>query len=131
MEKVKFDKQETINLLKMLTSTDTENQVIALKALNNADLENYFGELLVLYKYSKISPILWEKECPNAWNKLQFHLSNLNLTSGKCLSILIENKSSKASLELYLEFFVSSMIGFMEQLGYPTDKFNINFELKE
>ena len=44
---------------------------------------------------------------------------------------MTEHKASKASLELYLEYFVGDMITFLDQLGYPANKFNINIELKE
>ena len=132
MEKVKFNKEETKNLLGMLQSTDMENHTVAFEALNNADLKNYFGELLVLYKYSKKSKSDWEKQCPNAWGILKKHINHSEtLTSGKCLSLMTQHKASKNSLELYLEHFVVDMVGFLEQLGYPADKFNIKIELKE
>lgn len=134
MEKVKFDKEETKNLLGMLKSTDDENHTVAFEALRNADLKDYYGELLVLYKYSKRPSGDWEKKCPEAWKMIGKNIesaSAINLTSGKCLSLMTEHKASKASMELYLEHFVVDMVGFLEQLGYPADKFNINIELKE
>lgn len=134
MEKVKFNKEETKNLLGMLKSTDKENHVVAFEALKNADLKEYLGELLVLYKYSKIAASEWEKQCPEAWAVIKKHVdtsSPIALTSGKCLSIMTDNKASRAGMELYLEHFVGDMVGFLEQLGYPADKFNINIELKE
>ena len=134
MEKVKFNKEETKNLLGMLQSTDLENRVVAFEALKNADLKNYLGELLVLYKYAKVPASEWEKECPEAWKMITKHVdanSPTALTSGKCLSIMTEHKASKNAMELYLEHFVVDMVGFLEQLGYPADKFNINIELKE
>lgn len=137
MEKVKFSKEETKNLLGMLKSTDTENHTIAFTAINNADLTEYFGELLVLYKYAKLNISVWKKECPNAFsiidNLLDMSKSGVStgLTSGKCLSIMTENKASKEAIELYVEYFMTDMIGFLEDLGYPTDKFVINIEFKE
>ena len=92
------------------------------------------GELLVLYQYAKLPVSEWEKQCPKAWLIINKHVdssSAVALTSGKCLSIMTEKKASKASMELYLEYFVVDMVGFLGQLGYPADKFNINIELKE
>ena len=134
MSKVKFDKEETKNLLGMLKSSDVENHTVAFEALNNADLKDYFGELLVLYKYSKRTTSDWEKQCPGAWKMIGKYIesaSAINLTSGKCLSLMTEHKASKNAMDLYLEHFVVDMVGFLEQLGYPADKFNINIELKE
>ena len=132
MERVKFDKEETKNLLSMLTSSDEENATVAFQAIENADLTAYMGELIVLFKYSKITQAIWEKEAPKSWLKLQkYFLDKSNMSSGRCLSIMIDNKASKESIELYFEQFVTDMMGFLEQLGYPADKFNINIELKE
>jgi hypothetical protein len=44
---------------------------------------------------------------------------------------MTSENASKSSIELYMEYFVSDMIGFLGQMGYPADKFNINIELKE
>lgn len=132
MSKIKFDKEETKNLLNMLKSGDSENHTIAFQALENADLKNYKGELLVLYKYAKLSASTWQKEAPKAHKILsKLTVSFDNLTSGKCLSIMTSDNASKDSIELFLENFVVDMVGFLEQLGYPADKFNINIELKE
>ena len=132
MSKIKFDKEETKNLLNMLKSGDSENHTIAFQALQNAELKDYKGELLVLYKYAKLSASTWEKESPKAYKTLSKQLISFDgLTSGKCLSIMTSNNCSKDSIELFLENFVVDMVGFLEQLGYPADKFNINIELKE
>jgi hypothetical protein len=134
MEKVMFNKEETKNLLGMLKSTDKENHTVAFEALKNADLKKYLGELLVLYKYAKLPASDWQNHCPEAWIIINKHVDSstaIALTSGKCLSIMTEQKATKASMELYLEHFVVDMVGFLGQLGYPADKFNINIELKE
>ena len=131
MSKVKFDKEETKNLLSMLTSSDEENATVAFQAIENADLTDYIGELIVLFKYSKISQSKWETQAPKVWLKLQkYFVDKTNMSSGRCLSIMTDNKASKESLELYLEYFVTDMMGFLEQLGYPADRFNINIELR-
>ena len=133
MAKLKFDKEETKNLLNMLKSSDSENHTIAFQALDNADLKNYKGELLVLYKFSKLGKATWETEAPKAYKVLSKEsiFGEDGLTSGKCLSLMTSNNSSKDSIELFLENFVVDMVGFLGQLGYPADKFDINIKLKE
>lgn len=132
MERVKFGKEETRNLLSMLSSPDEENAAIAFQAIENADLTNYVGELIVLFKYSKIAQSVWESQAPKAWMKLQnYFVDKSNMSSGRCLSVMTDCKASKESIELYFEHFVTDMIGFLEQLGYPADRFNINIELKD
>jgi hypothetical protein len=133
MSKVKFDKEETKNLLSMLKSEDSENHVIAFQALENADHKKYVGELLVLYKFSKLPKDTWQTEAPKSYKVLNktAALGDNNLTSGKCLSIMTSNGSSKDSIEMFLENFVVDMVGFLGQLGYPTEKFEIDIKLKD
>ncbi len=133
MAKLKFDKEETKNLLNMLKSSDSENHTIAFQALENADLKDYKGELLVLYKFSKLPKDTWQTEAPKSYKILSkaAALGDNNLTSGKCLSLMTSNGSSKDSIEMFLENFVFDMVGFLDQLGYPADKFDINIKLKD
>ena len=58
-----FSKEETKNLLSMLRSTDKENAVVAFEALKGVDTEKYLGELIVLYKYGKLSIKEWGTAC--------------------------------------------------------------------
>jgi hypothetical protein len=133
MSKLKFDKEETKNLLNMLKSSDSENHTIAFQALENADLKDYKGELIVLYKFSKLPKDTWQTEAPKSYKILNkaAALGDNNLTSGKCLSLMTSNGSSKDSIEMFLENFVFDMVGFLDQLGYPADKFDINIKLKD
>ena len=132
MAKVKLNKEETKNLLNMISSTDAENATVAFQVLENSDLKNYFGELIVLYKYGKKNHTVWEKEAPKSWKKISEHfIDTTAMSSGKCLSIMTEKKASKESLELYFENFMVDMIGFLDQLGYPAEKFDISIKLKE
>jgi hypothetical protein len=41
------------------------------------------------------------------------------------------NKASNQSIELFMELFTENMIGFLGQMGYPADKFEINIKLKD
>jgi len=132
MEKIKFGKDETRNLLHMLSSPDEENAVIAFKAIENADLQNYIGELVVLFKFSKLRQEQWEKEAPKAWGILQnFFTDKSIMSSSRCLSVIRESNGSKEAVELFFEFFVVDMLGFLEQLGYPSDSIEINIKLKD
>jgi hypothetical protein len=131
MSKIKFDKEGTKNLLKMLQSSDVENQTTALMAINNADLKKYVGELLVLYKFGKSDHTLWKEDAPKAFKVLKKLIGDSKLTSGFCLSIMTENAVSNTSIELYFESLVETMKLFMEQVGYPVELFDITFKLKE
>jgi hypothetical protein len=132
-----FNKEETKNLLSMLHSTDDENATVAFQALEGVDVKKYSGELIVLYKFGKRDIIVWRQEAP----KCHKHLIKLldpfskdnesNLSTGVCLSAMTANNTSNQAIELFMELFTDSMIGFLGQMGYPADKFEINIKLKD
>ena len=126
-----FDKEETKNLLNMLRSPDVDNHVIAFESINNVDLKNYIGELIVLYKYSRHKLEYWQEGCLKGYKELIKHVPDYQLTSPKTLSLISEKKGSSASVEIFMEYFIKDMTQMLEQIGYPTDAFVINVKLKE
>ena len=132
MAKMIFDKEETRNLLMMLQSEDADNHLIAFESLKNVDFEKYIGELLVLYKYGGHNMGNWLANC----NKIAMRLQNtfaseVPLSSPKTLSLITKHKGSKASVELFMEFFIRDMSRMLESIGYPTDKFEIDIKFKD
>jgi hypothetical protein len=131
-----FDKEETKNLLNMLRSTDDENAIIAFEALKGVETKKYLGELIVLFKFAKQDIRIWDTSCSNCAQALREALSSnikedgIELSTGSCLSAMTANNASNQSIELFMELFTDSMIGFLGQMGYPADKFEINVKLK-
>jgi hypothetical protein len=133
-----FDKEETKNLLNMLRSSDTENATIAFEALKGVDTKKYIGELITLYKFSKHNLNEWIVYCPIAGEAIKEAVklfaadeSSGVMSTGTCLSAIVANKSSNQAIELFMELFTDSMIGFLGQMGYPADQFEINVKLKD
>jgi len=132
-----FNKEETKNLLNMLRSTDNENAVVAFEALKGVDTEKYLGELIVLYKYGKRSITEWGSACSSCEIAIRNAVSKftkedgVELSTGSCLSAMTEGKASYQSIELFMELFTENMIGFLGQMGYPAEKFEINIKLKD
>ena len=132
-----FSKEETKNLLNMLRSTDKDNATVAFEALKGADIQKYLGELIVLYKFGKQPIKAWDDNCNNCATVLRVALSpytkegGAELSTGSCLSAMTNNKASHQSIELFMEYFTENMIGFLGQMGYPADKFEINVKLKD
>lgn len=132
MEKMIFDKEETKNLMMMLKSQDKDNNIIAFESLKNVDFNEYIGELLVLFKFGGHSIDSWKQDCKKIGNKLEkLILGQTPLSSPKTLSMITKNKGSKASVELFMEFFIRDMTRMLESIGYPTDKFEINIKFKD
>ena len=131
-----FSKEETKNLLGMLRSSDKDNAVVAFEALKGVDTEKYLGELIVLYKYGKLSIREWETACPGCEIAIRNAVSKFTkeegaeLSTGSCLSAMTEGKASNQSIELFMELFTENMIGFLGQMGYPAEKFEVSIKLK-
>ena len=132
-----FSKEETKNLLGMLRSTDKENAVVAFEALKGVDTEKYLGELIVLYKYGKLSIKEWGTACSSCEIAIRNAVSKFTkeegaeLSTGSCLSAMTEVRASNQSIELFMELFTENMIGFLGQMGYPAEKFEVSIKLKE
>ena len=130
-----LNKQEIKNILSMLLSEDKENAIIAFSCLNNYAHKKYLGELLVLYQFGKTAAKEWEKECKKGFkiikNVLKLDSKDYRLPSSTVFSALIDNKCSKESIELYLEFFTNQFSNHLYNMGYPTDKFEITVKLKD
>lgn len=131
MAKMIFSKEETRNLLMMLQSEDADNHTIAFESLKNVDFDKYIGELLVLYKFGGHNLNNWEVNCKKVATKLGKVLTQTTMSSPKTLSLITQHKGSKASVELFMEFFIRDMTRMLESIGYPTDKFEINIKFKD
>jgi len=131
MAKMIFDKEETRNLIMMLKSEDADNHIIAFETLKNVDFKKYTGELLVLYKFGGHTMENWMLNCKKIATKLLDITDKTPLTSPKTLCWITQNKGSKASVELFMEFFIRDMSRMLESIGYPTDQFEINIKLKD
>jgi hypothetical protein len=130
-----LNKQEIKNILNMLLSEDKENAVIAFSCLNNYAHKKHLGDLLVLYQFGRTSAEEWEKECKKVFklikNVLKLNSTDYRLPSSKVFSALIDNKCSEESIELYLELFTNQLSNNLYNMGYPTDKLEINVKLKD
>ena len=131
MEKMIFDKEETRNLMMMLKSQDKDNNIIAFESLKNVDFNKYVGELLVLYKFGGHTLENWMINCKKIATKLLDIKPETPLSSPKTLSLITKHKGSKASVELFMEFFIRDMTRMLESIGYPTDKFEIDIKFKD
>lgn len=131
MAKMIFDKEETRNLMMMLQSQDADNHVIAFETLKNADFNKYIGEILVLYKFGGHTMENWMINCKKIATKLLDIKPEFPLSSPKTLSLITKHRGSKASVELFMEFFIRDMTRMLESIGYPTDKFEINIKFKD
>ena len=129
-----FNKEEIKNIVNMLLSEDKENGIIAFSCIDNHASKKHLGELLVLYQFGKTTAEEWEKECKKGFkiikNALQLDSKDYRVPSSTVFSALTANKCSKESIELYLELFTNQLSNNLYNMGYPTDKLEINIKIK-
>lgn len=132
MKRLILDKESATNLLNMCTSQDKDNWYIALKTINELNIQESLGYILTIHKFSKIPTILWI-ECPNA----HAALSKLNIlgrsgaTTSKVLNTMITQKVSIESIAMFLELHNESILKNLRSWGYNTSILKINVELKK
>ena len=128
-----LSKEETKNMINMLRSKDFENAIVAFCALEELNMKNNLGELIVMYKFSRLSQEIWSKNAPKSYGLLKEFLKDAfsDLKSGKCLSLLMYYKCSKNSIELFMELFNAQLMTLIENMDYPVDKFELTLKLKD
>ena len=130
-----LNKQEIKNILSMLLSEDKENAIIAFSCLNNYASKKHLGELLVLFQFGRTAAEEWEKECKKGFKfikkVLKLNSTDYRLPSSTVFSGLMNNKCSEESIELYLELFTNQLSNNLYNMGYPTDKLEINVKIKD
>jgi hypothetical protein len=130
-----FNKEEIKNIVNMLLSDDTENGIIAFSCIDNHASKKHLGELLVLYQFGRTAAEEWEKECKKGFkiikNALQLDSKDYRVPSSTVFSALTANKCSEESIELYLELFTNQLSNNLYNMGYPTDKLEINVKIKD
>jgi hypothetical protein len=130
-------KHEVKNLIGMLKSPDKDNRLVAFKIIEDLNLKKHVGEIMVMYKYGEYNLESWEADCKPVHEFIVKRIEKFNgdwenkLSSGEILSLMTANKSSKQSIELFLEYFIRDMTKMLDTMGYPTDKFELNIKLKE
>ena len=70
MSEVTLTEEEVLNMLKMLTSKDSENWTVAFTAIENMNFTHNLGAILILYKYGYPSHELWSQHTPITWHVL-------------------------------------------------------------
>jgi hypothetical protein len=131
MEKIKFEKEEVLNLMSMMKSTDNSNAELAFQIIENSFSKESEGEVILLYKYSGRTAGEWEKHAPKVYNFVKNNLQgNNNISAPRTLTIMSNIKASNASVELFMETFINEIKGYMEQLGFETEKFELTIKMK-
>ena len=132
-----LSRKEVKNLVSMMKSSDKENHYLVYKVLEDLDLEANLGEVLVIFRYGNFRLDEWEDDCIKVYDFIINKLHDYNggwdskPTTSDILSLLTKNNASKDSIELFLEYFMMNLGRMLDNMGYPTDKFELTIKLKD
>ena len=124
-------RDELKNLINMFQSSDTDNHIVALHAIENSTLDN--NELVLLYKFSGQQFAKWKQEIPMSAQRVADVIGDeaIALSSARVLGIITNNKAAKHVIETFLEFFIRDLTSMLGSIGYPMDKVDINVKIRD
>lgn len=137
MKKEIITRKECNRLFTIINSSDGENEYIALKLINESDIIESLGFIILLYKFSKIDNLTWEYDCPNVWKKLnEIQLINedeeiVTPTSSEVLKTMIAYDCDIDAIAEFLVLHSETLVKTLKVWGYPTELLNINITLKQ
>ncbi len=129
---MRFTLEEAKNLVKMLRSSDEENQYIAFQAIKESDLSD-ISTLLFLYKFGKPNTHEWQKHCLKALIALRKETDHLyeleNLRNAECLYILTTCFNAPDDLvEAAVQYGVEQLTGFLKRQNYSKVDIQVKLE---
>jgi len=124
-------RDELKNLINMFQSSDAENHVIALHAIDNSVLSD--DEIVLLYKFSGLPFSTWKIAVPTTAEKINNVIGDeaIALSSARVLGVITKNKADKHVIETFLEFFIRDLTSMLGSIGYPMDKVDINVKIRD
>lgn len=114
-----FTPDQFDNLIKMGTSPDTENQILALSLVETVDFKEHMVYILLLKKLGKINDTLWSEHAPKTYKKVA-RVVNLKttLTFKKVFEALGSHKVSVEQMQFFLDYFADYLKDQCKALGY-------------
>lgn len=133
--KVTLTTESTTKLIEMISSTDKDNTFLALSAINESNLKDSLGFIIVIYKFSKIHPKEWSNY-PNIYKVFQdIDLidaeSNYKIDTSKVLGTMLSQQCNMESIVMFLKFHNKNLLNSLTAWGYDVKDLMIDINLKE
>jgi hypothetical protein len=138
-KKMRLTASEVKNMINMFKSTDEENHHIAFQIVENCEIKESTDAILILHKFSNISPSIWKKEAPKAIKYLEDQgiLTPNGASSTELLTMpglfnkLLKVKADKSIMQEFIRLHNEYLVSVMNSWGYPMDNFTVEIKLKE
>lgn len=133
MTKNSFTPDQFNTLITMGSSSDTENHLIALTLIENADFDKHLVYILLLKKLGQILPKTWEAEAPKSFAKIENVMPKAGvITYKKIFEKLGAVKADKEQMIFFLDYFAKYLEKQCKMLGYDfIDSLEIKIKSKD
>jgi len=125
------------NVLRMLLSKDTEDQITALCIFEELSFKEHMCFILLAMKHSNsnLDMVLWKEHCPKILeniNALEGMVLDKPLTYKNILKIITIHKVDNSQMQFFLDEFSSHMLNQMRALGYNfIEEIELTIKVKE
>jgi len=114
-----FTADQFENLIKMGSSSDIENQMLALQLIETVSFNEHLVYIMLLKKLGKIDSITWTKHGNKTYQKLSKVIDvNKVITYKKIFDLLSTVKANKDQVEFFLNYFAEYLEKQCKALGY-------------
>lgn len=114
-----FTPDQFDRLIQMGSSSDTENQILALSLVETVDFKEHMVYILLLKKLSSINEVLWAEHAPKTYKQLSKAVNvKTILTYKKVFEALGNHKVSVEQMQFFLDYFGNYLKEQCKALGY-------------
>ena len=114
-----FTPDQFDRLIQMGSSSDTENQILALSLVETVDFKEHMVYILLLKKLSSINEVLWAEHAPKTYKQMSKAVNiKTILTYKKVFEALGNHKVSVEQMQFFLDYFGNYLKEQCKALGY-------------
>ena len=119
MTKTVFTPDQFDNLIKMGSSSDKENQMLALQLIETVPFQEHLVYIMLLKKLGKIDSATWKEHGNKTYLKLKKVVDvDRVITYKKIFDMLGKVESNKDQVEFFLNYFAKYLANQCKGLGY-------------
>jgi hypothetical protein len=119
MTEIIFTPDQFDRLIQMGSSSDTENQILALSLVETVDFKEHMVYILLLKKLSSINEVLWAEHAPKTYKQMSKAVNvKTILTYKKVFEALGNHKVSVEQMQFFLDYFGNYLKEQCKALGY-------------
>ena len=116
-EKIKIDTESFNNVLKMLNSSNQEDAITALMAMEQMDFKSGSMFFAILYKNTISKTSLWETNAPNLLKNINFIGVDTTM-SYKSIWNKLKDTSSQEEKKLFASMYAADVIEILNDWGF-------------